>query len=244
MTPLMSSHSVSRPSKREVQRQAGHSPTRRALALTCASLNCAIVLAGRARESSRHRSPPSGILLYVTQAQVSFETRRLPRECGQESAAELFVRTERRLGVFLAQMVRDRALAEDLLQDTFHDVLRAGAELASVENVDAWLFAIARNRALAALRRRRRLMRVVARLGQRRDIADEDADVVALREFLRRRLSPDELSLLLLRYVHGFGAGELGRMSGRTPDAVRQRLSRMRAKLLAAAQEEGWEWNE
>lgn len=180
----------------------------------------------------------------MTQAQLSFETRYPARERVNESAAELFVRTERRLGSFLAQMVRDRALAEDLLQDTFHDVLRAETELASVENVDAWLFAIARNRALAALRRRRRLLRVIARLGHRGDIAEEDEDVIALREFLERRLSPDELSLLLLRYVHGFGAGELAQMSGRTPDAVRQRLSRMRTKLLAAAREEGWEWDE
>lgn len=171
-------------------------------------------------------------------------TGSLPRERVHESAAELFVRTERRLGAFLAQMVRDRALAEDLLQDTFHDVLRAGAELALVENVDAWLFAIARNRALTALRRRRRLVRVIARLGQPGEIADEDADVVALRDFLERRLSPDEFSLLLLRYVHGFGAGELAQISGRSPDAVRQRLSRTRAKLLSAAKEEGWKRDE
>ena len=31
----------------------------------------------------------------------------------------VFAANERRLGQFLVQMVRDRALAEDLLQDTF-----------------------------------------------------------------------------------------------------------------------------
>jgi DNA-directed RNA polymerase specialized sigma24 family protein len=38
---------------------------------------------------------------------------------------ELFSLHERRLGKFLAQMVSDRSLAEDLLQDTFQDAFRA-----------------------------------------------------------------------------------------------------------------------
>lgn len=157
-----------------------------------------------------------------------------------ESAEQLFARTERVLGIYLAQMVRDRALAEDLLQDTFHDVMRARAKLASVENLDAWVFAIARNRALAALRRRRRLARVIERIRTRVDVVGEDSDVVALRDFLERRLSPDDRSLLLLRYVHGFDAIELAQMSGLSPAAVRQRLSRIRKRLIAAAREEGW----
>ena len=50
---------------------------------------------------------------------------------------ELFARCERRLGRFLAQMVRDRQLAEDLLQDTFHDAFRDRGRLATVENDEA-----------------------------------------------------------------------------------------------------------
>jgi DNA-directed RNA polymerase specialized sigma24 family protein len=42
-------------------------------------------------------------------------------------------------------MVRDRSLAEDLLQDTFHDVLRARAQLSSIDNERAWLYGIARH---------------------------------------------------------------------------------------------------
>lgn len=157
-----------------------------------------------------------------------------------ESAEQLFARMERVLGIYLAQMVRDRALAEDLLQDTFHDVMRARAQLGSVDNLDAWVFAIARNRALAALRRRRRFVRVLDRLRTRIDVIDEDSDVVALRDFLERRLSPEDRSLLLLRYVHGFDATDLAQMSGLSPAAVRQRLSRIRKRTLAAARDEGW----
>lgn len=167
----------------------------------------------------------------------------VPKSRARESAAELFTRTEQRLGAFLAQMVRDRELAADLLQDTFHDVVRAGGRMEAVENVDAWLFAIARNRALAALRRRRRLGRAVARLRQSEDSSPEAADVLALRELLERSLSPDERSLLLLRYVHGFDGNELAQIFRTSPEAMRKRLSRTRAKLLAAARADGWDWS-
>ena len=77
----------------------------------------------------------------------------------------LFAANERRLGQFLVQMVRDRALAEDLLQETFMDAYDARDRLASVVSPDAWLFGIARHRALEALRRSRRMHRAVERPG-------------------------------------------------------------------------------
>ena len=41
--------------------------------------------------------------------------------------------------------------------------------------------------------------------------------------------------LLVLRYLHGFDARELAAITGRSPEAVRQRLSRAKRRLLAAA---------
>ncbi len=107
------------------------------------------------------------------------------------------------LGRYLVAMVRDRALAEDLLQDTFQDALRSQEQLPRIENPRAWLYGIARHRALRALRGGRRLLR----------------------------------ALVLLRHLHGFQAVELAEMTGLSPEAVRQRLSRAGARLLAAPNE-------
>jgi RNA polymerase sigma-70 factor (ECF subfamily) len=147
----------------------------------------------------------------------------------------LFAGCEQALGRFLVQMVRDRSLAEDLLQDSFHDALRARSQLLASPNPEAWLFGIARNRALAALRRRRRLGAALARLPRPRDRSEDAQEVTALRDLLERHLDPDERALLLLRYLHGFGASELAEISGISPEAVRQRLSRSRRRLVAAA---------
>lgn len=157
----------------------------------------------------------------------------------QPSVEALFRAHAPELGRYLVAMVRDRALAEDLLQDTFHDALRAWDKLEGIGNERAWLYGIARHRALAALRRSRRFQRALVRLAGSREAAEEaDEAVVALLDLLERELAPELRALVLLRYVHGFQGAELAEMTGLSPEAVRQRLARGRARLLAAQPKE------
>jgi RNA polymerase sigma-70 factor (ECF subfamily) len=153
-----------------------------------------------------------------------------------EAVESLFHACEVRLGRFLAQMVGDRALAEDLLQDSFTEAFRCRDQLGEIENPEAWLFGIARNRALAALRRRRRFRAAFERLVPRSEPSErDDLELLALRDLLERTLAPDDRALLILRYLHGFDAVELAAMTGRTPEAVRQRLARAKARVIRAA---------
>lgn len=85
------------------------------------------------------------------------------RSAASAQIESLFAANERRLGQFLVQMVRDRALAEDLLQETFVSAFRARDQLAGVDDPSAWLFGIARHRALVSLRGTRRMRRAVGR---------------------------------------------------------------------------------
>jgi len=153
-----------------------------------------------------------------------------------EAVEQLFCACEMRLGRFLAQMVGDRALAEDLLQESFYEAFRCRDQLGEIENPEAWLFGIARNRALASLRRRRRFRAALERLAPRSEPGErDDVELLALRDLLERTLEPDDRALLVLRYLHGFDAVELAAMTGRTPEAIRQRLARARARLIRAA---------
>jgi RNA polymerase sigma-70 factor (ECF subfamily) len=151
------------------------------------------------------------------------------------SVEELFRAHAADVGRYLVAMVGDRALAEDLLQDTFIDAMRARDRLPQIENPRAWLYGIARNRALRAFRGRRRLQRALRRLGGSDAIGAEEAVVVALLDLLKRELTPELRGLVLLRYLHGFQAVELAEMTSLSPEVVRQRLARARARLLAAA---------
>jgi RNA polymerase sigma-70 factor (ECF subfamily) len=151
----------------------------------------------------------------------------------------LFQAHQGALGRFLAQMVGDRWLADELLQETFLTAVRERQRLDSVARPEAWLFAIARNRALHALRSRARAARALTRLLRERPRSEPDpAEAVAVRDFLRRHLTPHDRALLVLRYVHGFQSRELAGMVGRTPEAIRQELSRARRTLLEKLDEE------
>jgi RNA polymerase sigma-70 factor (ECF subfamily) len=146
---------------------------------------------------------------------------------------ELFRRHEHELGQFLAAMIGDRWLADDVMQETFLTATREQARLATIENPQAWLFAIARRRALHALRSRRRGWNALQRLRpERHTEAPDPIEAIAVRDYLVRHLRPDERALLLLRYLHGFKAPELSAILGRSSDAVRQELSRTRRKLI------------
>ena len=149
----------------------------------------------------------------------------------------LFEQHERRLGQFLVHVVRDRALAEDLLQETFLAAWRARGELDAVVNPESWLFGIARHRALRTLRGAQRLRRALERVASTPAAALDEGpgpavDVLAL---IHRFLDPEDRALVVLRYVHGFDAPELAEMTGRSPAAIRKRLERARTTLLQEA---------
>ena len=183
-------------------------------------------------ESTRQLdSPPNG----DHQERRGGETAASP--LGGEAVERLFYSCEARLGRFLAQMVGNRALAEDLLQESFYEAFRCRDQLPAIDNPEAWLFGIARNRALASLRRRRRLRGALERFAQRPEPNErDDLELLAVRDLLERHLDPEDRALLLLRYLHGFAATELAAMTGRTPEAVRQRLARAKRRLIRAAE--------
>src|SRR5919109_5393174 len=101
----------------------------------------------------------------------------------------LIAATEKRLGQFLAQVIRDRALAEDVLQETFLAAFEQRAELVHVRNPEAWLFGIARNRALHMLRGRRRAQAAFQRLRRGAEPPPDPAEALAVRDLLARALS-------------------------------------------------------
>ncbi len=163
-----------------------------------------------------------------------------PTQLEQRSEAEwfeaLFKRYERPLGRFLAQMTRSSHLADDLLQETFLAAYRRRNQLPPTEEIERWLFGIARNRALHALRGVRRGREATARLARMLGLGSpiEDSEALEIRELVVRTLEPDDRSLFILRYVHGFTASDLAEITGLTPEAVRKRLSRAAARLGAA----------
>src|SRR5947208_14449786 len=66
----------------------------------------------------------------------------------------LYARYHVRVFRFVVRMVRDEAVAEDLISEVFLDVWRQAGRFEGRSTVSTWMLAIARFKALAARRRR------------------------------------------------------------------------------------------
>jgi RNA polymerase sigma-70 factor (ECF subfamily) len=78
---------------------------------------------------------------------------------------ELLARYGRRVQHFVAGILRDQHLAQDVAQEVFEKLLAKSRLYQSGTNFRAWLFEVARNQALSVLRRRRRSPRALSSLG-------------------------------------------------------------------------------
>lgn len=154
----------------------------------------------------------------------------------EEQYLEAYKANEADLGRFLVAMVRDVPLAEEILQEVWTLAWKERRTLAEHPEPRAWLFLAARNRALNELRRSRRASRALGSLFSQGDPAVSlPSEAVEVLDLLKRTLSPADQALFVLRYAHGFNASELAAMTAATPEAIRQRLARSRARLSQAS---------
>jgi RNA polymerase sigma-70 factor (ECF subfamily) len=135
---------------------------------------------------------------------------------------------------FAFWLARDRAVAEDVVQETMLRAWRARSELRNSTALRPWLLTIAR-REHARLHERKRLQTVdVDDYVERQDIAlalnDEDPEIADLRRAILR-LPEEYREPLVLQVLGGLSTGEIATEMGLTVPAVLTRLFRARNKL-------------
>lgn len=161
-----------------------------------------------------------------------------PGDEGAAQVAELFEQHRSAVYAYVARMVRDVHLAEELTQETFLKVYQARDRLAEVENVRAWLFRIATNTCLTTLKRNRRFRWLPweAAEGLRSSKPDE-AGLIGQRDAVERALaalSQDYRAPLLLFSYHGFHVAEIAEVLGISEGAVKTRVYRAKEMFLRA----------
>ena len=156
-----------------------------------------------------------------------------------ESFAALFEEYRLRIARYLCSLVGDADLAEDLAQTTFVKAYRALLRGSPPENLKAWLYAIATNTALSALRRRKLIawLPLGTRAADARPAGREQEVLMGRRELIAQaldRLPRADVACLLLRFQHDLSYAELAEALGITVPAARMRLSRARAAFREA----------
>ena len=169
------------------------------------------------------------------------EAELMARYCDGDRAAfdALYVAVAPRLLGFLQKLVGDRALAEDVLQETLLKLHEARAFYVRGADPVPWMFTIARHTAFDELRKKKR-----ARV---RLVADDDrappeprADLSGAPEQARANedpagaealaaldsLPPPQRQALLLTKVEGLSQAEAAARAGTTPGAIKLRAHR------------------
>lgn len=155
--------------------------------------------------------------------------------------AEAFVELVHLLQVpvwrFLTRLLGDRGLAEDVTQETFVRVHRGLPGFGGRSRFTTWVFGIARNAGLDALRARSRRPQVVG------DVpiglpADAEPGFGAELSDALARLTVDRREALLLVAVLGLGYREVAEITGTPEGTVKSRVHAARLELHAALRNE------
>ena len=160
-----------------------------------------------------------------------------PYEPGSEADFERLYRDMyRRIFGTLIVLVRDRATAEDCVQETFERAYRSWASWRPDAPVESWLHRIAVNVAISNARRQR--LRQAGELIRRLGRPDPGPDPASLAERsdlvdALRRLPTKQAAALVLRHFHGYSNREIGAALGIPEQTVASRLAAARKHLQA-----------
>ena len=146
--------------------------------------------------------------------------------------ADLFEQYHVAVFAYLYRLVGDREWAHDLSQETFLRLFRARRRLPQVENRRAWVYRIATNLALNALKRRRRFTWLPWRQADDVHLTGPDpaeqADQQVAVERALAKLPTDYRAPLLLYSHYGFSVREVAQAMNASEGAVKTRLYRAR----------------
>ena len=181
----------------------------------------------------------------VASIESSTDEQLIERIAGGDQLAmrALFARHRLRVYRFVLRMVRDETLAEDLLSDVFFDIWRQADRFEARSTVSTWLLAIARFKALSALRRRTDVEFNDEMAATIVDPADDPE--VALQhkngaEMLRQcliKLSPAHAEIIDLVYYHGKSVKDVAGIIGISDATVKTRMFYARKKLAQLVQD-------
>jgi len=172
-------------------------------------------------------------------AEPSSDESLIKRIAGGDKLAMqvLYARHHVRVFRFVARLVRDESLAEDLISEVFLDVWRHSGRFEERSAVSTWLMSIARFKALSARRRR-----IDAELDDKieatmADPADDPAVTLEKKnrdELLRHaltKLSAEHREIIDLVYYHEKSVDEAAKIIGIPSATVKTRMFYARKKL-------------
>ncbi|ETR78140.1 RNA polymerase sigma factor [Afipia sp. P52-10] len=185
----------------------------------------------------------------IIAAQATSDEMLLESIAAGERAAMhvLYARHNVRVFRFILRIVSDATVAEDLVSQVFLDVWRTAGQFEGRSQVSTWMLAIARFKALTALRNRRHEdldqdeVQQIADSGDTPEISMDRSQTSATLRNAIAKLSPAHREIIDLVYYHEKSVEEVGKIIGIPQATVKTRMFYARKHLAELLKQAGFE---
>ena len=127
------------------------------------------------------------------------------------------------------RILKDRQLAEEVVQDTFIEMVEKAAQIREPAALHGWIRKVATNHCLMRLRSPWHARKVDVELEPEGYVSEPDDTV----EKAFAELNPETRAVIWLHDVEGYTHKEIGQLMGKTPSFSKSQLARGYEKLLA-----------
>lgn len=167
---------------------------------------------------------------------------------GDEDAfTELYQRLQRPLFGFLVKLVREREMAEEVLNETLLDVWRQAGRFEGKSSVSTWIYSIAHHKAVSRLRRIREhsleegAAERIEDPAPTADVRVAEDDMARLLKRTLDKLSFDHREVIQLAYYQEFSVQEIAEVLDLPENTVKTRMFYARQRLKALLEAAGVE---
>lgn len=152
---------------------------------------------------------------------------------------EIYNRTRKSVYYVALSILRDKALAEDVMQTTYMRVLKNIQSYTLGSNASAWIIKISKNEALNVRNVRMREQSVDEYENPSLFGTDEPDTYGELIDLAKRLLADDEFSILMLVTACGYKRKEIGKMLDMPTPTVTWKYQNALLKMRNALKQEG-----
>lgn len=164
----------------------------------------------------------------------------------QGAFQRLYARHSVRIFRFLMRLVQNKATAEEFVNEVFMEIWQHAGRYEGRSSPTTWMMAIAHNKAVSGLRKRRETTGVdEAAMAEVPDLDDDPEETTQKQDKGRimrtciGRLSPDHREILDLVYYQEMSVGEAAEVLGIPENTVKTRMFYARKKLSELLLERG-----
>ena len=163
----------------------------------------------------------------------------------RDAFEKLYAAYQTRIFRYLFRMVGDSGAAEELTNDTMVSAWKAAASFKGQSKASTWLFAIARNKALNALRGRQVVTveiekaAAVAAAGDTPETAATRGSLQRTMQEVLQELSPDHREVIELTFYQGLSYQEIAEIMQCPVNTVKTRMFYAKKKLQEVLESRG-----